>query len=190
MIKHSTLIIISLLFLSFLSSRSFATIEIPDFGFGSDVFKMLVENCLKDFEGMGEPIAGYIAVLKASKNVHNILPKKGSPNSNRTNDPQKERYRDNHTNGDGTGTTILWDPNNHENYPGTDIARDPCASLLHELFHAYASETGTTNGTLIGGIPAYEIDAACAENYYRFKKGLPQRKTYGGSALPSDCIFK
>jgi len=78
--------------------------------------------------------------------------------------------------------TITWNPAlRSEIEPASmgepAVARDPTASLLHELVHAAdeCDEAGTADD---------EIEAVRIENVYRRAAGLPQRTGYGTVPLP------
>lgn len=88
--------------------------------------------------------------------------------------------------GEPTGSVIGWNPNNLEPYTGTDVARDPCASLYHEFFHAYQNAHGTTDRRQYDDshIPTREVHGVRAENDYRKSKGLKLRDSYDGLPLP------
>ena len=65
-------------------------------------------------------------------------------------------------------------------YIGSTVLRDPCASLYHELYHAYQNATPSTNNNNFPGtvIPTREVLAVRAENDWRSRHGLPLRTSY------------
>jgi hypothetical protein len=98
----------------------------------------------------------------------------------------------------GTGSTIYWNPTDTSPIPGEGVDHDPCATLYHEMTHAYENASGikyrddciTSDGTN-WGIPITEVHATYDENVYRDAlsevpgmQGLPQRTSYGGKPLP------
>jgi len=85
--------------------------------------------------------------------------------------------------GVGTGSMVRWDYTNASDLePG--VPRVPCASLLHELYHAYEDATGTAMYNMSPmGVSYTEAMATAAENRYRASQGLPLRTRYGDRAL-------
>jgi von Willebrand factor type D domain len=90
---------------------------------------------------------------------------------------------------------IFWDPTDTHPYVGGGNA-DKCTTLYHELDHAYQDLTGgqtrsdcwTTgpDGNLHdSGLPTNEVQATREQNMLRVNLGLPPRKTYGSTPLPS-----
>ena len=69
--------------------------------------------------------------------------------------------------------------------PVKRVARDPIASLLHELVHAAQDCRGLNPGE-------HELEAVRIENIYRRAAGLCQRTRYGEDVLPpqltKDCV--
>lgn len=82
--------------------------------------------------------------------------------------------------------TIVWNPElRSELEPGCDgdagrpVARDPIASLLHELAHAADDCEGRNPGER-------ELEAVRIENIYRRAAGLCQRSAYGDARLETE----
>ena len=71
---------------------------------------------------------------------------------------------------------IVWNPDLHSDLE-RGCARDPTASLLHEIAHAVHDCEGLNAG-------AFEAEAVRIENVYRRAAGLCQRTRYGDEALP------
>ncbi len=91
---------------------------------------------------------------------------------------------------------IFWNTNDHHAYTGGGNS-EPCDALYHEAHHGKEDLTGgqdhsecvTSAGR--SGLPINEVDATRAQNMLRVKEGLPQRKTYGDTPLPSGpCLPK
>jgi von Willebrand factor type D domain len=85
---------------------------------------------------------------------------------------------------------VRWDWTDSSAIPGDPgVNYDPCASLYHELVHAYDAAFGDLSQQMCDatGILYDEVRATLRENQYRAKyanKGLKQRTTYDGKKLP------
>jgi hypothetical protein len=101
--------------------------------------------------------------------------------------------------GDGKHFDLDWGWWNTSPYRGNDtppVNRDACASLYHELYHAYESVTGQLDFSycnLTDVLQVMEVHATLAENRYRARRHPPlsQREFYDTWPLPkstTDCI--
>ncbi|WP_405804885.1 VWD domain-containing protein [Streptomyces sp. NBC_00210] len=110
-------------------------------------------------------------------------------------------------NGQGTGGTTKWNPNDTTPLPGEDpdVHRDTCATLYHEMSHLADYDKGTNRrdtcrymsagNEVDTGITVAEVKATRKENEYRATQpGLLPRTKYGqGKPLPpegTDCLDK
>jgi hypothetical protein len=89
--------------------------------------------------------------------------------------------------GDQPGT-IIWNPQLRSELergcdgdPARPVARDPVASLLHEMVHAVDDCEGRDAS-------ARELEAVRIENIYRRAAGLCQRTTYGDTPLATEMV--
>jgi hypothetical protein len=92
------------------------------------------------------------------------------------------------TQADTLPRTITWNPRLRSELepvcngdPLRPVARDPTASLLHELVHAAQDCRGLNPGE-------HEVEAVRIENVYRRAAGLCQRARYGDDPLPTRAI--
>jgi hypothetical protein len=141
------------------------------------------DNCLSVYRQDGNDPAGLLPVLEAP-NFHVQL------------GPGDE---DSHELGIPGGAFVFWDPDDRRRLTGpggngTGPAREPCATLYHELYHAKEdAEGGRSNFECVtdggrSGIGTGEVNATRAENALREHLGEAVRTVYGGVALPSgDC---
>jgi hypothetical protein len=176
-------LISTLLLLSAAPARATITID------GDDAFKTSVNGCIDKFLEADPETKDIINKLKTPPAKHDHKIKKSDKSNNTDYDTQNDA--DSAAaggTGAGTGTTTGWDPGYTDPY-GDGTARDPCASLLHELRHALDGEQGTRDSRLDGAtsIKTNEIEASKEENRYRKKKGLPQRGKYGDKDLPASA---
>jgi hypothetical protein len=157
---------------------------------GSAEFKALVANCLEQFGGADPETADIIKKLRDSKLPHTITQTNLDVNSSEPIIKSNGVLGANGKPGRGTGSTVRWNPKNKKDFED-GVARDPCASLLHELAHSLHFDTGSGDVSPYMGsdIAKEEINATREENRFRKKKGLPQRKKYDSVDLPSDAIF-
>ncbi|WP_288048225.1 VWD domain-containing protein [Nocardia sp.] len=93
-------------------------------------------------------------------------------------------------------TRIVWDWKDTKPFKSDPtVANNPCATLYHELVHAYDNALGTldvrqcvfgggTVGRIRLGPEIAEVHAVRAENQFRVSVGLPERHNYGGYPLP------
>ena len=149
--------------------------------YGNLDFRSAVEGCLARFRAPGGDPANLLPRLEDPNSPRvRIIPTYGGSNTFHT-------FRSPY----GLGSTeITWNPVNVDDYePG--VPRDPCASLYHELAHAYGYSTGTIAAGYCGGdLRTEEVRATIIENLYRASQGLPQRTRYQRHPLPrhwSDC---
>jgi hypothetical protein len=96
----------------------------------------------------------------------------------------------------GLGTVFInWNSSDTHEYVGGGNA-EACSTLYHEMFHGSQLVNGVLNdancwvpgawGDLYDtGIRTSEVDAVRAQNLYRTSHGLPERATYGDTAIPS-----
>ena len=84
--------------------------------------------------------------------------------------------------------TIIWNPTLRSELergcdgdPARPVARDPVASLLHEMVHAADDCEGRDAN-------ANELDAVRIENIYRRAAGLCQRTAYGDTPLAAETV--
>jgi hypothetical protein len=140
-------------------------------------FEAEVENCLQGFAAAsGSDPDKLLPRLKDKKTpLVRIIPTTGGSGAFET--PKSK-------NGPGS-STVTWNPTSVEPF-GDGVARDPCASLYHELSHADDISKGTVPQGECGdtGIKTAEVKATLAENRYRESKGLPPREEYDGKKLP------
>jgi hypothetical protein len=107
----------------------------------------------------------------------------------------------------GAPSTIYWNRYNTDLYSYSSVARDPTASLIHELAHAAQAAEGTLPEGEFGRWErqaplSEERGGLYVENIYRRAQGLPMRENYnlwfvspnahlpccpGASASCSDC---
>jgi RHS repeat-associated protein len=93
------------------------------------------------------------------------------------------------TNGKGTGSTTIYDPDKKTNEAGSE--RKPRAALAHELLsHGYEANNGTAPTTKTpNGIPMAEVNGVNIEN--KARAAAPQdakRTTYGGRQIPEKLL--
>lgn len=79
----------------------------------------------------------------------------------------------------GAAVVIQWSPYDSGAYPDDGASKIPCATLLHELTHAWENYNGYDNG---------EVVAVRAENWLIWKQGGTQRTKYGGVPLPRNQV--
>ena len=95
----------------------------------------------------------------------------------------------------GWGSVVFWNPAEVPDYYKYDGPTSPCASLYHELDHAYQDATGGQNqqycwiagpnGVLRNtGIRSNEVQATQAQNLLLQHLGLDTRGYYGENVLP------
>lgn len=151
----------------------------------NDAFKKAVADCFKKFNAAGGDPLGIIPALTNSARTTTIRASAGGNSESATVPKDGKSPRDGGT-GKGSDAGVNWNPTNTTKY-GEGIARDPCASLYHELFHAYEDVMGISDDRAFGatGIPTTEVNATRAENAYRKSQGLTQRTKYGDRALPA-----
>ncbi|MGC4091216.1 MAG: M91 family zinc metallopeptidase [Polyangiaceae bacterium] len=149
-------------------------------------FNDAVESCLNSFRTADAGTKAFIETLEGSSRAHTIR---------RTSAASSEESALNTADGEtlcsggsaqGTESKVDWNPTNTSAL-GSGIPRDPCSSLLHELYHSYEDDQGITSYVKTStGVQTMEAHATAAENRYRKGKGLPQRTSYGNDPLPPD----
>ncbi|MBV8369419.1 MAG: hypothetical protein JO036_10920 [Candidatus Eremiobacteraeota bacterium] len=161
---------------------------------GNANFRGQVEACFERFKAAGGETKAILDQLQQptpSSHRHTITIS-GDGNGERATNPVQGNAQANGTPNSGSDTSVDWNPSNVNPYSdGTQ--RDPCASLLHELKHAYDDDKGQSNPGEDDstGIAVDEVRAATEENRYRKNANpqLPQRKKYGQHDLPKGAIF-
>ena len=155
---------------------------------GSSPFATDLNGCLQGFQidpATGDPAGIMPGVVSVDTPSIFFIPTTGESTSRST----------------PSGTTLIeWNPNDRsELQPG--VPQVPCATLYHELFHAWEAGRGessdeaceaTRTGVGKKGAPITidEVQASLAENAYRRTHGLPARTQYDGHPLPrsvDDC---
>jgi hypothetical protein len=162
---------------------------------GTPAFKDEVKKCLDKIRESEVDPAFVLSELEKSAKTTTIrqtpakVNRTGYSNTNDANSPAAGGT------GNGTDTNIDWNPTNFDNEEA-GTRRDPCASLMHELRHAFDGANGTRDPRVEppppapNGIKHNEIEASREENLYRKKHPpLPQRRQYGGRNLPPHVIF-
>ncbi|HEU0315966.1 MAG TPA: M91 family zinc metallopeptidase, partial [Solirubrobacteraceae bacterium] len=163
---------------------------------GSDDFLMGYNNCLSHFQN--DPNGDPAHIIPDLINDPNIVDVTNDPKANGTtpNIPKDSEPAPLGT-GKGSGSHLKWGP--HNTTPFKDpVARDPCAELYHELYHAWEIDKGTidprpypgTGDATHPSIPTAEVNATRAENAYRQAQNppLPVRPKYGPTAIPPPLI--
>lgn len=155
---------------------------------GSDEFRKAVQACIDKINKSGDDMAKILSDLEKSDKIHVIVEGTKPPNGAVPKVEDDARLKDDGGTGKGTGSTTTWGPKVVTPYT-EGIARDPCASLLHELSHARDFDQGLSD-TRKGpsGIPNEEVKACTNENIYRKANSLPIRKKYGTNDLPASAI--
>ncbi|MDQ6616397.1 MAG: type III secretion system effector protein [Actinomycetota bacterium] len=136
------------------------------------------KDCLAKFQAAGGDPMGIIPVLTASTFTTTVSASVGGNSEVATTPNDGKSPRDGGT-GKGSNTQVNWN-NKNTNKFDDGVARDPCAELYHELFHAYEDIKGISDDRNFPGtmIPTVEVNATRAENAYRKAQGLPLRTSY------------
>jgi hypothetical protein len=156
-----------------------------------------LSNCLNQFRAAGGDPDTILPTLDNPRFPIVIEPTL-SPASSTSPYPQGSRLAPNGIpriyggSGVPVGSLVRWNPFVVSAYIGSTVLRDPCASLYHELYHAYQNATPSTNNNNFPGtaIPTREVLAVRAENDWRSRHGLPLRTSYatgwpfGPQAIP------
>jgi hypothetical protein len=150
-------------------------------------FDTSLAMCLNHMQTADPQTAALLAALDSS--AQGVLVRRASPVGDGSyEDPDTKLDSINRCSGGtgrGTGSRVSWDYQNTTPYV-EGVARDPCASLVHELHHALDDANGVdmprTSGN--GVAPYTEARAVEAENRYRASQGLPLRPSYTGLTLP------
>jgi hypothetical protein len=79
----------------------------------------------------------------------------------------------------GKPVDIYWSPMENSRYADDGASKIPCATLLHELTHAWENYNGLDNG---------ELQAVRAENWFIWKSKGTQRTKYGPTTLPRNSV--
>lgn len=161
-----------------------------------------VNECLAEIDAAGNPFKAIVDWLRQSRTTHTIRSSSSPGASSSTTSGALQLPGG--TPGPGANSTIDWNPD----YTGPSRAGDrfdPCASLLHELYHAFESdqglgdqsaEPGTGNATATPPQPPIarsEIRGSRFENRFRDHIGRPpppdnQRGFYGNTPLPANAM--
>ena len=157
---------------------------------GGEDFQKAVNACLDKIRADGDDAKSILQALEDSARDHQIKPGNGV-NGTVADDSKDSRSKDDGGTGKGTTSTTEWDPTLTKPY-ADGVARDPCATLLHELRHALDADEGSMDYRRDPDtkIQNQELKASTAENRYRKNQGLPQRTMYGKTKLPKSAIFE
>jgi len=147
---------------------------------GTPEFKEQCEKAIQEVHDTTPVGQAMVDKLRESSNPHVI---EQNPNPFAENGPyNRDAANDLESGGDGTGsgTSTLWNPTTTNDFPD-GVARDPTASMQHELWHAFTADTGGRSLEVVPdteGIGRREIDATIVENDYREAVGLDPRTEY------------
>ena len=148
-------------------------------------FSSDLANCLSQFRAPGGDPDAILPTLD-NPQFPIVLEPTRSPGSSTIPYPQGSRLAPNGIptiyggSGQPVGSVIQWNPFDVSPYIGSTVLRDPCASLYHELYHAYQNATASTDNRNFPRtkIPTREVLAVRAENDWRSRHGLPLRTSY------------
>ena len=161
---------------------------------GGDSYVTKVKNDLAQLSKDDPILATMVSDLQKSKNIHTIEPPdpdNSDPNkkTNSTEPEDKKAASD----GTGTGSSIVYDPDKTENDAGEE--RKPRAGLAHELGHGDDADKGTVpQGKTTTGVKMDEIKPVNRENRARAatnggkEKQDPKKTTYGGKPIPPELL--
>jgi hypothetical protein len=162
---------------------------------GNQAFKDRVNHCLDMIRETAVDPAFVLSQLESSSHRTTIRQTDAEVNSTDYANPNDANSASAGGTGNGTDATVSWNPTNTGNEEA-GTPRDPCASLLHELRHAFDGVNGTRDPRpeppppAPDGIKHNEIEACREENLYRrAHPPLPQRRQYGGHNLPPTVVF-
>lgn len=160
----------------------------PNAGAEDKAFATDLGNCLQSFQidpAVNDPAGIMPRIVSVDTPIIIFLPTTDHSSSKST----------------ASGATVIhWNRNDRsELEPG--VPQIPCATLYHELYHAYDAGKGEASeekceatrigvGKGQGPITIDEVEATLAENAYRRGHGLPQRTKYEGHPVPKsvdDC---
>lgn len=146
--------------------------------------------------GAASEFAGCMTIFRApGGDPAGILPTLDDP-SNHVQVNRNDNDENHEVHVPGTTTSIIsWNTKDGHEYAGGGNA-EKCASLYHELNHAFDDNSGGqdhrtcftagADGKLVdSGIPTTEVNATRAQNQYRTSHGQPARTTYGKLPLPT-----
>jgi hypothetical protein len=167
---------------------------------GSPEFVMMVQDALNKFAAAGGRAGEIVSGLEASGNDHVIT--EATDNAwtdfESTDDATTP---DAGGTGDGTGSTVHWDPEFAPETKGTEdndgdgmpdpLPNDPCNVLIHELSHADDADNGTDDprpDPSGSGIMTAEVEATADENRFRKGDGQDPRNDYSCDPLPPDAV--
>lgn len=169
-----------------LASPCDAVVEVD----GDPAFEQAAQACFDKFLAAGgEVSAKYQEMLESPKTIR-IVQTRDNVNKCGPDNDRDAMPVDAGGTGAGSDSTVHWNPSNtREVQPG--VARDPCASLFHEMVHGCEMAEGTLDmrPDRATRIKRSEISATRFENRFRKAEGLPQRTEYSGKPLPADAIF-
>jgi hypothetical protein len=177
----------------FLATQTAEAVVIID-SKGDPNFQGRVLACFERFKAAGGETKAILDQLQqpSPASHRHTITLSGAGNSERATNPNQGNAQPNGTPTAGSDTGVEWNPANVNPY-ADGTPRDPCASLLHELKHAYDDDKGQSNPGEDDhtGIATDEVRAATEENRYRknAKPQLPQRRKYGQQDLPPGAIF-
>jgi hypothetical protein len=168
--------------------RRLHTILVPDSVRDTAIgrtFASDLTDCLKRFQAPGGDPDHILPTLQNPRFPILIEPTL-SPASSTSAYPQGSRSAPNGVpriyggSGVPVGSLIRWNPFDVSPYVGSTVPREPCASLYHELYHAYQNATASTDNRPYRGtrLPTREVLAVRAENDWRSRHGLPLRTSY------------
>ena len=148
-------------------------------------FSSDLANCLSQFRAPGGDPDAILPTL-TTRSFGSSSSRRSVPAARRAPYPQGSRLAPNGIptiyggSGQPVGSVIQWNPFDVSPYIGSTVLRDPCASLYHELYHAYQNATASTDNRNFPGtkIPTREVLAVRAENDWRSRHGLPLRTSY------------
>ena len=82
----------------------------------------------------------------------------------------------------GSGGDILWRSDGYYIFTTEGLRNDPVFQLIHELSHAYDSNTGNMNANKYNELELNEWSACLRSNYIGSYMGFPRQIIYGGKA--------
>ncbi|MBR3939470.1 MAG: hypothetical protein IKJ67_05805 [Bacteroidales bacterium] len=82
----------------------------------------------------------------------------------------------------GSGGDILWRSDGYYIFTTEGLRNDPVFQLIHELSHAYDSNTGNMNANKYNELELNEWSACLRSNYIGSYMGFPKQIIYGGKA--------
>jgi hypothetical protein len=133
-----------------------------------------------------------IEALEASDHIH-FIHETSDPRGTMNVALSENNAYDLESGGTGLGTSSVtrWHPTDTSVSVSDNVARDPTASLQHELYHANLADQGGWTSENIPGtdVDRDEIDATIVENAYRRANNLEPRTKYGEADVPQPPII-